>query len=69
MSDPDEDTYRRVRITSDHFHYHVWQYIGAQEFMWICGWMEVRNCQSVCVCVCVCVCVLYNFITAVLIIS
>ena len=42
---PDDDIYRRVRISSRRFHDKVWQYSDAQQFLARAGWMEVSEAQ------------------------
>jgi len=38
---PDDDNYRRVRISSEHFGSKVWDYPCCQDFLIRAGWMEV----------------------------
>ena len=42
QSHPDDDIYRRVRVSSDRFHRKVWQYSDARQFLARAGWVEVR---------------------------
>jgi len=39
---PDDDNYRRVRISSEQFSSKVWDYPCCQDFLIRAGWMEVR---------------------------
>ena len=59
QSHPEDDVYRRVRVSSERFVNKVWQYNNARQFLARAGWVEVCECElvSVCMCVCVCVCV------------
>ena len=38
---PDDDRYRRLRVSSERFHHKVWQHSEARQFLARAGWVEV----------------------------
>ena len=50
---PDDDVYRRVRISSRRFHDKVWQYSDAQQFLARAGWVEVRKTEELHLATCI----------------
>lgn len=39
---PDNDVFRRVRVSSEEFTTQVWQYSEAKQFLARSGWVQVR---------------------------
>ena len=42
---PDNDVFRRVRVSSQEFTSQVWQYSEARQFLARSGWVQVRKCM------------------------
>lgn len=40
---PTDDTYRRVRVSSQRFNQKVWQFSSAAQFLARAGWVEVSS--------------------------
>lgn len=45
---PDNDVFRRVRVSSEQFTSKIWQYSDARQFLARSGWVEVYMCALDC---------------------